>query len=106
MVIVTQEATKTFLDEILLQLPMSEEALEDSMKSRCEHICNQSSLQTAEQKYGISASELEAISQQLTVYSNLLFEQYRQQNQKLLKKLENEIEEVSARKYEDRLIYI
>ena len=94
MIIVTQESTKLFLEEIVSHLPMNEADLNVEMKARCEQICDQSSLQTAEEAYGISATELESISQQLSVYSNLLFEQYRQQNANLLKKFEEQVEEV------------
>ena len=94
MVKVTQEATKDFLDQLLTLLPMSEEALELDMEARCEQICSQSALQTAEGQYGISAAELGTISQQLSMYSDLLFEQYRQVNKKQLHKFEGEVEEV------------
>lgn len=94
----TQKATESFLSPLLLQLPMSEEALQAEMKARCEHICTQSTLQSVEALYGVSATELSAISQQLSVFSDLLFEKYHQQNRTLLTKFDTAVEEVLSKK--------
>ena len=88
MLTVTQEATKDSLDEVTNLLPLTENELEIEMKARCEEICEKCSLQTAESEYGISTSELETMSQQLSVYSDLLFEQCRRENIMSLKNFE------------------
>jgi hypothetical protein len=94
LILVIQEATKGFLEQLTPLLPMSGELLEQEMKARCEQVCTHCSLQTAEAQYGISATELEAISQRLSIYSDSLFEQYRQENKQLLHKFETQVEEV------------
>ena len=94
MVNITQEATKAILDELHSSLPLPTEELETEMSKRCEKICGMSSLQHGSDDYSLSSDQLQAISQQLTLYSDSLFEQFRQTNNKLLAQCEAKVDEV------------